>query len=1536
MRSRFLVRVAASLICLLPASGLRHRLWPTADAASAQDGLRCRFRPLGAPVSGHDALLAIPKTKPTTPAELHRQADPLPKALVFDRFVRHTEASNETRLAHLIASEKSVQAKYATSLRLAHDGRSVYISAEMRTPPGKTITDKTLTYGVWPGRGKPTPRTYGPLRRPSAAGFDNTEFLAIVLQSGDRASRARWIPRFVWFVDWQGRVIHQQARKPYLSRFQEKSDASGLEALATRGRDRWKLTARLPVGVLLPLVVEKRAAFKLNVARVTGWPEKGIPVRASSLRGTFLAHNAFFSVQLAEKEKPVQAVAFGFGSTTGWLTYARGAHTARVSIHSERDGATRVIHRVLRAGKSADIFDKRVGLKKGLNRFDWPWAVGKDWDKFTNALYVGGKPVTESRSKTSPALILSPCEHVVPADGTLSSNVKFGCLKETLKGMALRIKLSRGKTAARQWVIRKLPETSVDVDIVPREAGLGRGAYRLDVELLDGVTVLGAASHSFEVTTPAPPPIAHPIAIELVDTSEGKLEVPYPVKTGIPFPQGRLRDVNTLAIVDDRGFSVPSFRKALAFWSRDGSIKWLRLEFLRHPGRKYRLKQTGKKAPEVASRVTVTTSADTFRVTSGQVAFSVGRKGFDGLRGMQREGTSYATRIGGFYAIDEAGIRYESRNAPGVTVVEEQTPERVTLKLTGACVSKDGIETLRYVMRITVCAGQPVLEIMPTIIFTCNTKMFRFREIGIDLGLVALPGRGMHFRAQQQSPDRLRIDNGTGWKPLQSKPERIFTFTGKSGCVAVAIRDLRERAPLEIAHTPERGLSVLLWPDMTGYTPKPQQKVSVRDLPRLPFAHQGPLLDFNVPPTYERFVTGRAAGYMRAAVTMGNALGMARTHEFALVFAPTEQEQAKAVARTYLRRPHVAATGKWMADTWAVGDLPMTPQGPANDKDVFGRTETVLDRNFDWEMRKLAPCTPGKWTWGAAHSLWTEKDQRWSIWRLFRNTHHGATKGYWYLFARSADPKYLAFARRATEFVADLGMCHYADTDLRHLRYYGKVVGAVCDYKGYVPWHSGSRFGYNTYADFLINWHYFTGHPRAADVLDELHRFYLRHHRGAATGGRAGASRFESACSLYAHTLDGRLLGYLNRSLATPRRNQSEVGFIPSGREFGTWLPYYINLTSDPVALDMLKRWAYADLKQPWWYDFEGKNWQPNWATQAYAYYCFRDPALLGPGLARLKRHILDGAFLRKGHPEDGHIRGGNSAWCWLQQKIPVFLWALRDAGNAAKPLYAKEALSLMVFEKRWRTFAVFDRADGKPTEDTMEIRFRGPWHAKGRPAMRIIAASGRLLHEGLIPEFSWKRLSLSNPPIYPATGKTVIKLGRAQGPFYLQVRGDGGWVDVMLPLSNMPKEVYEANDTRLKHVTATIRSPGRFPQLAKLQDQRQWFNQVYGYRRMCFFVPKRGRRIYCHLGHFGFGRHAFIISDTSGKRIYSKAGFQRSKRHAERVEGSVLAPLRGKLAVFYEPSQQSNSYLILGPDIPPYVALSPDAFFIPKPLKED
>ena len=264
------------------------------------------------------------------------------------------------------------------------------------------------------------------------------------------------------------------------------------------------------------------------------------------------------------------------------------------------------------------------------------------------------------------------------------------------------------------------------------------------------------------------------------------------------------------------------------------------------------------------------------------------------------------------------------------------------------------------------------------------------------------------------------------------------------------------------------------------------------------------------------------------------------------------------------------------------------------------------------------------------------------------------------------------------------------------------------------------------------------------------------------------------------------------------------------------------------------------------------------------------------------------------------------------------------------QPHYATETFSAFILDDVWSTWAVFEHPPETTGDRRFQIRLRGRWQAEGEPVARVVAANSKVIHHGPLPKFGWRQLGLSNPPIHPQEALLEVDPGRTPGPYYLQARGEGGSVMVMLPLSTLPREVYHAGDNVRRHVSSFMADPGRFPQLAQLQSQHQWFNACYGWRKLYFRVPEQGDRLDCYAVHGGFGLYKFHIEGAAGNRVISKVGFNRTKFHAELIEGIKLASLRGQLAAFYAPCEKPRQYLILGADIPPFVSLTREAFFVP------
>src|SRR5688572_8226061 len=66
--------------------------------------------------------------------------------------------------------------------------------------------------------------------------------------------------------------------------------------------------------------------------------------------------------------------------------------------------------------------------------------------------------------------------------------------------------------------------------------------------------------------------------------------VPWPITTGVPFPRGKLSSAACCRLIDDTGKEHLLQAKTTATWDGPrGSVRWLTIDFIAVPGRKFAL-----------------------------------------------------------------------------------------------------------------------------------------------------------------------------------------------------------------------------------------------------------------------------------------------------------------------------------------------------------------------------------------------------------------------------------------------------------------------------------------------------------------------------------------------------------------------------------------------------------------------------------------------------------------------------------------------------------------------------------------------------------------------------------------------------------------------------------------------------------------------------------------------------------------------------------------------------------------------------------
>jgi len=209
-----------------------------------------------------------------------------------------------------------------------------------------------------------------------------------------------------------------------------------------------------------------------------------------------------------------------------------------------------------------------------------------------------------------------------------------------------------------------------------------------------------------------------------------------PVTSGVPLPEGQFKDVSKLRLVDEDGNEVPCQFTPTVKWHRDGSIRWVLLDFQASVSafatRTFYLRDDGPAKP-VEKPVVVEDGEDRIVVTTGPLKFAVRKKGFN----LVDEAWIDETGAGAF---DDAHRIVKSQdfsgpvlwsNAPNLpayrtyktsadtqctVTVEEAGPMRMVIKAVGRHLpdkpADENDKLLDYTIRIYAYRGQSFLRVV--------------------------------------------------------------------------------------------------------------------------------------------------------------------------------------------------------------------------------------------------------------------------------------------------------------------------------------------------------------------------------------------------------------------------------------------------------------------------------------------------------------------------------------------------------------------------------------------------------------------------------------------------------------------------------------------------------------------------------------------------------------------------------------------------------------------------------------------------------
>lgn len=672
---------------------------------------------------------------------------------------------------------------------------------------------------------------------------------------------------------------------------------------------------------------------------------------------------------------------------------------------------------------------------------------------------------------------------------------------------------------------------------------------------------------------------------------------------GVPFARGALRDAERFALYRD-GKLVPTQASAVATWGPDDdSIRWLAVDFVDalEAGAANQYTFAADNRAVSPPRVHVRDLRAYITVDNGRLKLRINKaaRGFNLFDSVTLDGRD-VWKPGantGAYVVDGDGHIYRAAlDRTAKVEVESVGPLAVVIRAEGWFVNPaiDAAQPegepharpqggfCRYITRLSIATDQPRVRVQHTFINTEDSSNTTWRDIGLSLPVA--PNASAHFggiegdhigpvHLLQKSFDAYAVHRDGDAQPITTGE----TADGwmRAGDVAVGVRDFRQNYPKELELLPEGEMRVHLWPAHGQPRMDTADQLSDDNAWRLPFVHTGEALDFRIPDCFKdknAYPDVNRSGYIKAMYA-SNAMGIAKTHDLLICFGNDDPAPAMEALQA---DPIVLPDPNYIASTAVYGhvDAAAPLKRPLAEHRWRG--------GMHWLIRALQNNhSYGMWNYGDTNNTYHFKDGLIvpHYHRLWAAMHYNPARVAWWNYWRTGDSVILDFARAQTQHIIDVDTCHWTNAtfaqhpDIHDAR---KAVGGLCDYKGVVHWHAGTRASYNAAIDYMLDAYYLTGNRRAWDVAMAHGYYTMRQPDNMFSDfGRGASGQADTLVELYKATWDPavlqRLHWHIDRMFNSPRRNTDpRLAWAP-------WLGRYWDITHDPKIKDFILDWVDHD-----------------------------------------------------------------------------------------------------------------------------------------------------------------------------------------------------------------------------------------------------------------------------------------------------------------------------------------------------------------------
>jgi hypothetical protein len=307
------------------------------------------------------------------------------------------------------------------------------------------------------------------------------------------------------------------------------------------------------------------------------------------------------------------------------------------------------------------------------------------------------------------------------------------------------------------------------------------------------------------------------------------------VTTGVPFPQGAIRDVKSLTL-SSAGRLIPAQFVTTVPWP-DGSVRWALLDTQVDVPASGKVELTvadGRGAPAPVAPLQIDDGADAVRISTGPLEFRVSKKKFNLFESLQVDGREVLSSAGKGIIIWKEGGGEVLAGPPTEVKIENAGPLRATVCVRGRFpgVHKD---LLGYTVRLTAYAGRKVVKMHVwfendgglTIRAPGRAQWFAFDGLALDFGLKlgdridaaceGVQAAGKLKVAQYDSPNydwksfHYKVTSGDRELKTGDRTDGTVVLSGTGGTLAVAIRHFWENYEKAI-ELDGSTLRVWLWP----------------------------------------------------------------------------------------------------------------------------------------------------------------------------------------------------------------------------------------------------------------------------------------------------------------------------------------------------------------------------------------------------------------------------------------------------------------------------------------------------------------------------------------------------------------------------------------------------------------------------------------------------------------------------------------------------------------------------------------------------